>query len=87
MILLSLAAQHGRVEVIELFLIHWKTCVDGRPRLIPGTTSLEYRVLKANADSRWHGVLYAILSIYFVVYSKGMSAGCVTEFLIECCLW
>lgn len=52
MTLLSLAAQHKRVEVIEFLLTHWKTCESNRAGLTPGTTSWECRVSKANPNSR-----------------------------------
>lgn len=52
MTLLSLAAQHGRLEVMELLLTHSKTCDDGKIGLTPGTSSWECRVMKANPNSR-----------------------------------
>lgn len=52
MTLLSLSAQHGRLEVMELLLRHWKTCDDGKVGITPGTDSWERRVLKANPNSR-----------------------------------
>lgn len=52
MTLLSLAAQHGRMEVMELLLTYWKTCDDDRIGLTPGTSSWECRVMKANPNSR-----------------------------------
>lgn len=52
MTLLSLAAQHGRTEVMELLLTHWRTCDDEKFGLTPGIASWESRVLKANPNSR-----------------------------------
>lgn len=51
MTLLSLAAQHGRLEVAKLLLTHWKTLDDG---CAFGLTTLSWqcRVLKANPNSR-----------------------------------
>lgn len=52
MTLLSLAAQHGRLEVVELLLTYWKTCDKNKVGLTPGTSSWECRVMKANPNSR-----------------------------------
>lgn len=52
MTLLSLAAQHGRLEVMELLLRHWKTCDEDKVGVTPGTHSWECRVMKANPNSR-----------------------------------
>lgn len=52
MTLLSLAAQHGRMEVLELLLTHWRTCDDEKSGMTSGTASWECRVLKANPNSR-----------------------------------
>lgn len=53
MTLLSLATQHGRSEVAELLLTHWKTVDDSNAcGLTPGTLSWQCRVLKANPNSR-----------------------------------
>lgn len=53
MTLLSLAAQHGRLEVAKLLLTEWRSLDDGSAfGLTPGTLSWQCRVLKANPNSR-----------------------------------
>lgn len=53
MTLLSLAAQHARLEVAKLLLTHWKSLDDASAfGLTPGTLSWQCRVLKANPNSR-----------------------------------
>lgn len=53
MTLLSLASQHGRLEVVELLLTHWKTFDDNNSfGVTPNALSWQCRVLKANPNSR-----------------------------------
>ncbi|CAM9139931.1 unnamed protein product [Scytosiphon promiscuus] len=57
MTLLSLATQHGRLEVVELLLTQWKACDDSGGThstfgLTPKVQSWQCRVLKANPNSR-----------------------------------
>lgn len=50
--LLSLAAQHGHKDIVRLLCEHHKTCDDENFGLSPGEHSWEYRVFKANVNSR-----------------------------------